>query len=343
MGCTPPTGPFIVSSGADKNYSGDITDAFSCIAGLGQNGCGFESQLGSLVASLDASMGGGLNEGFLRDDALLGIVLLTNEDDCTAPIDSDLFDPNMTDPAVDPYGALQSYRCTEFGIKCDSGPLPHLSPATPFALSGCHSAEDGRLTRIAELVTHVKQFKADPNDIFVASIMAPSSDKLTVSPSMVGGIPAPILNHVPGCEGYSADNPIRLASFVSAFGQHGLEASICEGSYQQALSQIGSALGSAGALCVPVAALATAGVPAVPPALPSGCSLVESTKDGSLKEIPACTSSNSGVTSPCYTLKEEASCKASTSTSTPAALAYAFAISRPTAPPPGATLVVACP
>jgi len=337
MGCEVPSGHYIVDGPSGKNFTGDIADVFSCIALLGQNGCGFESQLGAIAQALEATAPGGINEGFLRDDALLGIVLLTNEDDCSTPSDSAIFDPNMTDPNTDPYGALQSYRCTEFGIACDSGPLPHLAPATPLTLTGCHSKEDGVLLRVYDLVARVKQRKADPNDIFVAAIMAPASSSMTIGSTSVstahGLLAAPVLNHVAGCETYVADDPIRIASFVEAFGQHALVTNICQADYAPALTQIGAALGTAGALCAPAGTLSPAAATTV---LRPGCTLVETVPGGAAAaatEIPACGPSQSGVASPCYTLVGEPSC------STGAALV----MSRPTAPPAGAALAVTCP
>src|SRR5207253_7138162 len=63
-----------------KNYTGDITDAFACIAGLGDQGCGFEGQLKSIRLALDPAAAPARNRGFLRDEAYLSVVLITNED-----------------------------------------------------------------------------------------------------------------------------------------------------------------------------------------------------------------------------------------------------------------------
>ena len=73
--------------GSKHNYAGDIADAFSCIAALGTGGCGFEHQLASVRHALGGDADGvpPENQGFLRDDALLAIVLITDEDDCSAP------------------------------------------------------------------------------------------------------------------------------------------------------------------------------------------------------------------------------------------------------------------
>src|SRR5215471_1284862 len=97
------------------NYMGTIETDFGCVASLGDHGCGFEHQLQSVVRALNAD-GQGLpanNAGFLRPNAYLAIILLTNEDDCSAPPDTDLFDTNSKSIA-DTFGPLQSYLSNQY-------------------------------------------------------------------------------------------------------------------------------------------------------------------------------------------------------------------------------------
>ena len=118
---TTPTQQTFLSASMNQtvtNYDGDISDAFSCIAALGDKGCGFEGQLKSVRWSLDPVNPPRGNEGFLREDATLAVVLITNEDDCSVPDDSDLADPTQTRMA-DPLGPFQSFRCNEFGHLCN--------------------------------------------------------------------------------------------------------------------------------------------------------------------------------------------------------------------------------
>ena len=79
-----PNATYISNVGGVANYSAtDISTVFSCIAALGETGCGFEHQFASVLRALgaDGSPAPAENQGFLRSDALLAIVMVTNEDD----------------------------------------------------------------------------------------------------------------------------------------------------------------------------------------------------------------------------------------------------------------------
>ncbi len=56
---------------------------FRCIASAGDCGAGFESGLRAMVLALSDDNRAGPNAGFLRDEAFLVVVFLTDEDDCS--------------------------------------------------------------------------------------------------------------------------------------------------------------------------------------------------------------------------------------------------------------------
>jgi len=133
-GCTPPNNPWIEyywTGGAEgTNVPGTgtpyqkVKDAFSCIAALGTDGCGYEQTILSAVHALHPAKN--VNPGFLRNDkpcsptgkdALLVVVFITDEDDCST-INDKLFDPSQQG-LNDPMGPLTSFRCFEFGVKCE--------------------------------------------------------------------------------------------------------------------------------------------------------------------------------------------------------------------------------
>lgn len=66
-----------------------ISERFSCVAEVGTEGLGIEMQMLALNLSVSARITDGDNKGFLRKDALLAAVILTDEDDCSVE-DQDL-------------------------------------------------------------------------------------------------------------------------------------------------------------------------------------------------------------------------------------------------------------
>ncbi len=231
------------------NYDGDISAAFSCIAALGDKGCGFEGQLKSVRWALDPVNPPAGNEGFLREDATLAVVLITNEDDCSVPDDSDLADPTQTRMA-DPLGPFQSYRCNEFGHLCNiNGTLqpPPRGPANN--LQGCVSnetqtptatARHGLLTKVGDEVAFLRGIKTDPSRIVVAAITGLPTD-YSVQMIQRGGEPELHPSIKPSCtsaSGDTADPSVRLKQWLDAFGDHGLAESICDDTLNPALNAI---------------------------------------------------------------------------------------------------------
>jgi hypothetical protein len=151
----------------------DLPATFTCMASVGDTGCGFEHVLESPYKALHDSIPE--NAGFLRDDALLAVVWVTNEDDCSAPPNTDLFDVNKTAT----YGLEASYRCTNYGIMCGSPPMlaPYADSGGP--LSMCQSATATVGGKLFELDRYLNYFtkaggvKSNPRGVFLASLAAP--------------------------------------------------------------------------------------------------------------------------------------------------------------------------
>jgi hypothetical protein len=139
------------TAASPANFDGDIGAAVQCMASLGENGCGFESQFKSVLFALQKAEDplDPDNAGFLRSDARLAIIMLTNEDDCPVDSSSLLLDPHVnsvTDPTG--LGALQSYRCNEFGHLCGGAPPPHrLRLSDEHVQSGARYVPDGSRSR----------------------------------------------------------------------------------------------------------------------------------------------------------------------------------------------------
>jgi len=125
-GFTDPDARFIVSSqgGTLNNFTGDISAVFGCLARLGSRGCGQEHQLQALRVALYDGVTPE-NKGFLRPEAYLGIVLLTDEDDCSADPNTDLFTQNYP-------GFAPSWRCAREGHLCNGRAPPSGEFSTPY-------------------------------------------------------------------------------------------------------------------------------------------------------------------------------------------------------------------
>ena len=173
-GCPLPTADYISLKYTDgtksqSNVPGDqVVQAFGCMVKLGTDGCGFEQTLGSLRKALAP----GTNPGFLRQDAALAVVILTDEDDCTADNES-LFDPSQQG-LKDPLGPLTSFRCFEFGVTCT---CPGQAECTRFiqgVRTGCKPRTGSYLFDPAKLVTEFKALRG-PGRLYLAVIGGPTS------------------------------------------------------------------------------------------------------------------------------------------------------------------------
>ncbi len=162
LGCSPPRGRFIrdVENAAgerERNYDGELRDVLSCIADLPLDGCGFEQPLEAMRRALDGSRAE--NDGFLRPGALLAVVVITDEDDCSAR-DTGLFAPRSGPD--DPLGALSSFRCWEHGVVCEPD-----TPRTAGEYFGCESREDSSyLFAVAEYRDFLRSLKPDPSMVY---------------------------------------------------------------------------------------------------------------------------------------------------------------------------------
>ena len=179
------------------NYTGDLSTLLSCMTTLGDTGCGFENQLASISRALgaDGSPAPSSNAGFLRPDAQLAIIVLSNEDDCSAPVNTQLYSLNGGQQNIsNPLGPIANYRCNQFGHLCvdpaASGSTcltePPLQPPADVQVTAsgatldlldCVSHDtDGLVTSVSSFVTGIKALKADPDhQILVGAIVAPAA------------------------------------------------------------------------------------------------------------------------------------------------------------------------
>lgn len=142
--------------------------AFQCMALVGENGCGVEGQLEAVKRALDDKR----NPGFLRANSVLGVIFITDEDDCSVQ----LAQRTNTNPADASCSATEDpdyncfnldYRCLAKSIQCDQ-PL-----STTGAKTGCRERPSNWLEPINNYVHFISTLK--PADrLVLAGIWSPS-------------------------------------------------------------------------------------------------------------------------------------------------------------------------
>lgn len=236
-GCQVVSGAFIddapLADGTrDVNYTGTLSEAFSCMGALGTAGCGFEQPLESMRAALDGNPG---NANFLRPEAALAIIVIADEDDCSA-VSTDVFD--TSDVSIDSeLGPLSSFRCVEFGLTCDGGPVAR----TPGSYASCEpQAGSPYLAHPDEFVDFLTALKGNPNRVIV-SVIAGDRGPLDVGTGFSGNPEAQ-----PACTSASgsANAGYRLGYFSDQF-IHGLFTSICNPDLSGALQATAALISNA--------------------------------------------------------------------------------------------------
>jgi hypothetical protein len=227
------------------NFSGDIADAFACYAAVGTGGCGFEHQLASVRAALDgceseAGCKQRQNVGFFRKDAYLAVIILTDEDDCSAPSNSTLFDPTQT-TLNSALGPLTSYRCFEFGNLCGGVDPGRSQGQRQSCVPGNKDSNTAhQLVPTEDIATFIKGLKPqDPRMTYVSVIAGPPA------PIAVGLDANGYPDLQPACTGGigSADPATRLTEFVTWFDDDRASfISICQPDLSQAMTKIATEL-----------------------------------------------------------------------------------------------------
>ena len=262
---------YISNVGGNANYTGKLADVLACITPLGDTGCGFGHQLGSIARALgaDGAPAPARNAGFLRPGADLAIIILSNVDDCSAPATTYIYSINNgQNNLTNAYGPLTSYRCNEFGHLCidpssdpqkliqppETAPIdaPGAPSAPTLTLTDCESLDtDGLLTPVSALVSGIKALKSDADhQIFVGAIVAPPTPYTVDWVPPVGGQNLrpgelwPEIEHSCGAgDGSFGDPAVRITQLVKGFGANGVATSICSSSYASVLAGLAAKIG----------------------------------------------------------------------------------------------------
>jgi hypothetical protein len=228
-----------------QNYPGTLADTLAqMITGVGTAGCGFEQHLAAIQHALDNTADAAAsNAGFLRADALLSIILLADEDDCS------LADKALIAGSDDsPFGPLTSFRCTRYGITCDVGGTTPAEMGQDGVKSGCHSNDTlGELTKVSGYAGFLGGLKTDPQDVVLSLIAGPSTPVTVTHASLA----ASCTHTDPNGELEDADPGVRQAELLAAFPDRASTSSICDADFDAALATNAQLLqADAGTACV---------------------------------------------------------------------------------------------
>ncbi|MDH3625753.1 MAG: hypothetical protein OES69_10475 [Myxococcales bacterium] len=156
---TPPADTFYLDrpTGASMSFDVQFVDDVECVTGQPADfisvggGCGFEQQLEAILAQ-DRN---GANAGFSRQDALLAVILITDEDDCSTT------DPRIFDTVPNPGNEFQGPFTTndevQFNLRCYEHGTKEGRPSDP-------------LQSIERYVQGIAALKDDPSQVVFAAI-----------------------------------------------------------------------------------------------------------------------------------------------------------------------------
>ncbi len=224
--------------------------ALRCMGMIGDSGCGIESPLEALKRALDGHRSE--NSGFLRPDALLTVLVITDEDDCSvqlarrsenSPFTHDC-DPTSPD-AFDCYNL--DYRCLARSVQCDQTML------TPGDKTNCQERPGNYLESVDKYVTFLGTLRPAGRLVVSGIWTRPAvteGGKVQIT-RMSGGTTTPFLNRASGTGAscaYASDTTIigqaqlRLSSFASKL-PGSLQSSVCDiDKYSMALDGVVQAI-----------------------------------------------------------------------------------------------------
>ena len=228
----PVSGTFIsdirdaAGTGRTRNYTGDLAMVFGQMAtGAGAGGCGFEQPLAAMKAAL---AGNPANAGFLRPDAFLAVIFITDEDDCS------FSKSTILGPESAALGPLQSFRCTRFGVTCDVGGTSPDTMNQVGTKDQCHPNESSAyMEKVQTYVDFLKGLKSDASKVIVAGIMGTTEPFQAELRSPPGGSTAqPALARscsYTGANGVEvADPPVRVKFLLDQFPGRSTFTTICQ-------------------------------------------------------------------------------------------------------------------
>lgn len=290
--------------GRERNYDGTLTEAFAKMARVGDSGCGFEQPFNAARAALSGYAPG--SEGFLRDDALLLVVFVTDEDDCSARSGALFGDPYAD--ACSELGAITSYRCFEHGVRCYDGK----GSRELGERRNCRPDDSSTYVEsVADFADFLKGLKENPAQVIVAGIYGKPNQVTAIRDHRITSYSTPRLADVCGVggkEGSGATPAVRMNALMAEFGGRASHSSICESELSWAMRDVGLVTHGAATRshCLRGALLdSDAAVPGLQPACRVEIASDIGTPLESRIEVPSCDRAAGGR---CFTVDVDPAC-----------------------------------
>lgn len=233
-GCNGPTGSFLQSTfdpytgEVTENFDGELVDALDCILPEGGQGCAYGQPVAAIQAALDGSVSE--NDGFLRGDAALVVLLVTGADDCTAS-DPLLFDPDQ-EVAL---GPLTPFRCFEHGATCDRA----IDRAAGTYQDCGPRADSAYLQDPLALLPFLADLVEGPDKVVLGVIAAPAGTPVEVGLDSDGN--PEVLASCTAVDTSATPAP-RLLALAEAHAERSALASFCADDFTALMQQLASAV-----------------------------------------------------------------------------------------------------
>jgi len=312
--------PWVENIGGVTNLPAGVstTQAMQCFTPQGINGCGFESHLESMWKALRLSQMSGQNQsGFIRDSAVLSVVFVTDEADCS--FNRDLQNTVFGEEGVgnqvfwslpDVQQSPTSAVCWNAGVSCDFSLGSDQCTAVDRDVDGNDTADAdaaalyplSKYTSYVQDLENQKQLHNPGQEILVSAIAGvpenyPQVQQLSYAQGADPTNPDSFQARFgigQGCSSQVAEAvpPVRLREFAEAFlvGENDNNLfSVCSTNYGPALGAIADSVrNQLRPTCMPAC---VADIDAVAEGLQTLCTLTQTSNDGSgiiEESIPEC-------------------------------------------------------
>jgi hypothetical protein len=303
-----------------QNFTGAIDEAIACVAAVGADGCAFDQPLEAIRRALTKARDGTGNRGFLRDHASLLVVIVTDQDDCSAGA------PTLFAPDDDALGRRDAFRCFEHGVTCDQptrepGALEGPDPAV--TLTGCvpSGAPDGPVAPVQPYIDFLRdELKDDPRDVYVAVVagageLAGAPAEVVVERQGDQGPHPGWFGLAPSCQGGDPDGApaetpaaspaVRLDAIRRAFPDRNASLPFCDSNVADVLGGVfrppGHVVGN------PCFQSPLVDAEPATPGLQAECAVtIDHQLGGALRTLPQCDADGSNP--PCWRIEASAEC-----------------------------------